>query len=124
MKRLIMLALMLAPVCAHADYKSTMQTWIGHGANELVSSWGYPATTYQIQGGIVYGYQVSLNYQFPDYQMPQYTMTQAAAGFTFSNTSGGMILRGTNVRFFCETYFQIDGNGIIQNVSWQGNSCR
>jgi len=124
MKRLcVMLVVLTLAACAsEANYRETVDAWVGKTESELVASeWGDPQRTYDLEGGT---------------RILSYTKTQASGGALFpmmgigiGSGGGGGIGIGASTTTgaggggrFCETNFTVD-DGVITDVSFQGDGC-
>lgn len=123
MKRLcVMLVVLTLAACAsEANYRETVDAWVGKTESELVASeWGDPQRTYDLEGGT---------------RILSYTKTQASGGALFPmmgigiGSGGGGIGIGASTTTgaggggrFCETNFTVD-DGVITDVSFQGDGC-
>jgi len=120
MKKLIMCFGMAAALCGcatTANYKKAVSSWVGAGADTLVSSWGYPAATFQApNGNTVYEYANSESYTTSRFTTYQYN-PQTGGGY--ATTYGGDVLN-----FYCKTYFEVNAEKKVVKVSFKGNSCK
>lgn len=51
MKYLILVLLLLAGCATTAGYEKILNSWVGDNVDHLVSSWGPPASSYQLSDG-------------------------------------------------------------------------
>lgn len=120
MKRLILSMCLLTSLMgiAHAEtYKSKMNSWIGHGVEEMVNSWGYASQEMvSPNGNKVYLYERSSTYQQPVFQTPS-----VVAGMTVIH---GAQLGGGTYTAYCNTWVEVDSKLLIVTIKWEGNSCQ
>lgn len=115
-------------------YSEKLESWVGHDADELVSSWGPPDSAYQLNdGGLVIEYVDRRTVTTGG--MPSYRpMTTYDNGSVYGN--GGVVQYGgttttyvpttTPVRthdMHCTTRFTADAQNIIVHWSYKGNDC-
>lgn len=116
--------------CVSAINK-TMESWMGHNVNDLITSWGPPQQTMSDgQGGQILIYTQTRQWQTPGRST---TNTYGSAntygnyqGNTYTgNTSGSA--KSTTTYTPPQTYgydaqrlFWVDSNGIIYRWSWKG----
>lgn len=119
-KKLIMpIFLILICGCASTkNYEMKLDSWLGHSANELVSSWGYPQSSLVApNGNTVYIYGNSGSYGMPS----QTNSTYNVVGNTIygnSYTTGGQ-----TINFWCRTFFEVNESKKIISWKWEGNNC-
>jgi beta-xylosidase len=100
-------------------YEEILRTWVGHNANDLVASWGYPKNSFKASNGnTVYVYSSSGSYTMPTQTNSTYNLYGNTV-YGQSTTTGGQTLN-----FACTTYFEIDNSNRVVRWSWEGNKCR
>lgn len=105
MRILLIATFFILSACATTEnYERKLDSWIGSSESALVSQWGAPASTYQMDGGKVLSYQYSGGVSA--YGTPVY---------------GSYIVNAVNN--YCNTDFFIE-NGVISKWRWQGNMCK
>jgi hypothetical protein len=110
MKKNILLVLCLVlPGCAtQSVYKQTLDDWVGHDVDELISTWGNPHGTYQDeQGDTVYWY------------LSERTLALPPA----TSSGGGLGGSSALVKFSCNTWFWLDSDNRIARWQVNGNYC-
>lgn len=117
MKKIAFMALILIlSGCATTEnYNAILESWIGHNANDLVNSWGYPNSVFEAPNGntvYVYGYQNST-------YIPQTSYTTFSGNTAYTNTTGGYTVNSN-----CTTYFEVNSQKTIVHWKWKGNACR
>lgn len=96
-----LLPLALCGCATEGKYERNMNAWLGHSEPELVSKWGIPNSTYQL-----------LDTKY---------LTYISDGGTTGYVSQGFVITTAH---WCKTTIQISATGIVQSLTWQGNSCR
>lgn len=138
--RIFMFVLLLTGCATTAGYEKILNSWVGDNADHLVSSWGPPASSYQLtDGGRVLQYSNHRNVMFSGVPttMPQTTYQNGSVNVYGSN--GGSAYgnyNGTsttyvqqpapiyNIQKQCTTRFTVNAQGIITSWAWQGNDCK
>lgn len=111
-------AIFLSACATTAKYEATLNSWLGHSANELVNSWGYPISTFEApNGNTVYVYSSSGSYTMPTNTNTTVNVYGNTA-YANSTTTGGQTLR-----FWCHTFFEVNSRKEITKWSWRGNNC-
>lgn len=89
----------------HENYEKKLQTWIGSKENDLVASWGPPASVYQTEEGKFLTFQ--------EFGGTRSTMNPIGNSY-YVNT----------VNNACKTTFFINDLGFVQSWQYEGNMCR
>ena len=93
--------------------KEALDSWMGKSEQELITSWGIPSRSYQLDGKKLIEYNfnsssfvttISDNYNYSEYNY----FPPTAETYQVNNT--------------CRITFTIQGS-IIRSASWRGNSC-
>lgn len=102
----------------------TMQSWVGHSSNELISSWGPPSQVFDDRnGGKVFVYAESRSWVQPG------TSTTYTTANAYNTGYGNVSAYGTSTTVYnparVEGYtayrtFFIDSSGTIYSWSWKG----
>ncbi len=103
----LILVLLLVSCATHAKYEAKLNSWIGADADELVDSWGAPASVYEKQNGekiLRYDYSSSGAIPITNYQT--------------GNTSYMPVSRS------CTTEFIIGNNNRVITWSYKGDACK
>jgi len=122
MKKLlaVLLCLGLAGCATTAGYEAILNTWTGSNINSLISSWGYPASSFTApDGNTVYVYQSG-----GQYTMPTQTTYTGQVSPWGSYSASSITTGGQTLNFWCKTYFEVNQDKIIVTWRWEGNSCR
>ncbi len=116
---LVMICLGLAGCATTAGYQQVLDTWIGHDAADLTSSWGYPSSQMQApNGNKVYVY--NRGNQFTTPMQTSINGQRTPWGYqATAYTTGGQTLT-----FRCNTFFEVDSGNKIIRWRWEGNACR
>jgi hypothetical protein len=138
--RIIAVIALFLPACATtANYEKVLSSWVGSNVDNLVSSWGPPASSYPLSdGGRILQYSNQRNIQFGGYTttVPQTTYhdgtvnTYGNGGSTYGNYSGTSttyVQKTTpvqNIAMQCVTRFTVNAQNIITRWAWQGNDCK
>ncbi len=133
-------AMALLTSCATTGkYKAVLDSWVGSSADNLVSSWGPPDSSYRLSnGGEVLSYSRADNIHMPGYSYttPQTTYqdgsvsTYGTYGSAYGNYSGTSTTyvqhqtAGYDIHMSCVTRFTVNPSGIITRWSFQGNACK
>lgn len=132
------LAGLLAGCATTGKYKAVLASWVGSPADNLVSSWGPPDSSYRLSsGGEVLQYSHQGNIYMPGYSYttPQTTYQNGtvsaygAYGSAYGSYSGTSTTyqqhqtAGYNIHMSCVTRFTVNSNGIITRWAFQGNAC-
>ena len=109
----------LASCATAANYEKMLNSWMGHGENELLNSWGPPDNVYE-SGDIKYltyarGGTVVLPGTAPSYQ------STFVGNTMYSNPVGGTPPLLINKH--CKTTFTIQNSAIV-SWRWEGNACK
>lgn len=116
-------AVALSGCATQAKYKARLDSWIGAPIDNLVASWGYPATQLTApNGNTVYVYERS-----GGFVMPMTTTTNAhvtgygnSAYGTATTTSYG----GQYINMSCRTFFEVGPSRTIVSWRYEGNACK
>jgi len=139
--RWFLLAVLVLTGCATtAGYEKVLSSWVGDSVDHLISSWGQPASSYQLSdGGRVLEYSSQHNMQFGGIttNVPVTTFQNGTANAyanngvsatgSYSGTSTTFVPQTSPVQTItmqCSTRFTANSQGIITNWSWQGNDCK
>src|SRR5690242_18851484 len=104
----ISLALLIAGCATEAKYKESLDSWTGHSAKELVSSWGPPQSTFSI-GSTEYLTYSHRNDVFLPGSAPTIT-TSFIGNMAYTNSYGGS--PPMMFDYNCSTTFTVE-NGFI-----------
>lgn len=100
-----------------ANYRRTVNSWVGADAEALVKTWGYPAKTFEApNGNTVYEYASSETYQTSRFTSYHY---DPRTGNGYATTYGGDTLN-----LYCATYFEVNRVKKVVRASFKGNSCK
>jgi len=115
----ILIFVFMIQACATTEkYEAVLNTWIGHSAEQLVSSWGYPVRIFRgPNGNEVYQYDWSNNVVMPT---QSYTTVNAVGNTAYANTttSGGGV-----IGMSCSTYFELNEEKKVVTWRYKGNRC-
>lgn len=130
----------LISACATTEnFEKILDTWVGTNADNLVSQWGPPTSSYSLSdGGRVLEYSNQRNFQIGGYttSVPQTTYNSGSINVlgtggstygTYSGTTTTYVQQTTpvqNIAMQCITRFTVNGSGTITKWAWQGNDCR
>ena len=115
-----MLALLLVTACASdGHYEAQMNRWIGASERDLVTTWGVPDKTYQVdRDSKMLAYISNRNVNYPG------TLSTCIGGFDrrfgYNNCIGG--IPPSNEFYSCETTFMVVG-GRVTRWGHKGSSC-
>jgi hypothetical protein len=133
------IVIFLSACATTANYEKILSSWVGKNVDNLVLSWGPPASFYPLSdGGRVLQYSNQRNVQFGGYttMVPQTTYQNGtvnaygnggSAYRNYSGTSTTYVQQTTpvqNIAMQCITRFTVNAQGIITRWAWQGNDCR
>jgi len=143
MKKLLIssiFTLLLVGCATTENYEKLLNTWIGDSADNLVSSWGPPTSSYPLSnGGKVMEYVRARTVQTGgySYSVPQTTYQSGSTSIygsgggyaygTYSGTSTTNVQKMvpvTTLNYWCKTRFTVDNNNRITTWRWEGNNCR
>jgi len=134
MKKLYLLFFaMLAGCATTAGYEAILNTWVGSSEENLISTWGAPQSTYELNGGgKILTYENRRNVQIGGIPITKPVTTYSNGTINgdvnanYSGTSTTYVQSTTpvqNIAMVCTTRFTVR-NGIVQTWAWQGNACR
>ena len=121
------------------NYEKTVNTWLGHHADELIKSWGIPQGSYPLSdGGHVLEYRKERSLQLPGFShyRPETTFHSGnLSGFgsggyrsgSYSGHSSTWVREyepGLTLSLSCKTIFQVNSAGIIVSWRFEGNDCK
>jgi outer membrane protein assembly factor BamE (lipoprotein component of BamABCDE complex) len=115
--RVAMALIALLAGCATSPeaVRKEMASWEGSPVKELIASWGVPDKQQTFEGKRYYTWV--------------YQTTQGVVAVPDVSTKSGMgPTRGmgqhmTEGQAYCERVAQVSGDGIVEHVTWEGNSC-
>lgn len=118
-------AFVLTGCATTGKYEKVLDSWLGSHADDLVRSWGAPASVYQMgDGGRVLLYdsrsQGAITTPVQVHQAPG----SFIGGMYFrgqTTVTGGQVIP---LNLWCKTQFATDGAGVIRRWRWEGNSCK
>ena len=123
MKRLwlVIAVLQLAACASEADYRESVEQWIGAREADLVaSSWGPPDRVYEVIGsGRILTYSKTSKTQATPSILPNIMIGSSGSGISLSTSTG---VGDTGAGRFCETSFTVEGE-IITDVTFHGPGC-
>ena len=111
--------------CAtRANYEKILNSWVGAPVDNLVRSWGPPASSYRLQSGgqiLVYDSRSSQTMMTP-------MQVQQAPGTFVGSThypgpttvTGGQVY---TIHRWCKTQFEVSEGGAVRNWRYEGNDC-
>jgi hypothetical protein len=135
----LFILLMISGCATTANYEKILNTWVGSHADNLVTSWGPPQSSFQLSdGSTVIEYMRSGTVVVPGYTytVPQTTYhsgttsaygSRGSAYGSYSGTSTTYVQQQTpsyTIDKWCKTRFTVNPNGIITRWGWEGNNCR
>lgn len=133
------IAIFLTACATTANYEKILSSWVGKNADNLVSRWGPPESSYPLSdGGRVLQYSNQRNIQIGGYTttVPQTTYEDGTVNVygnggsaygNYSGTSTTYVQKTTpvqNIAMHCITRFTVNAQGVITRWAWQGNDCK
>ncbi|MDD5611021.1 MAG: hypothetical protein PHH69_05765 [Candidatus Omnitrophica bacterium] len=116
---LILLVSLLAGCATQGKYQKKLDTWIDHDMEELISSWGYPDSSFTApNGNTVYVYTSASSVTTPS-QTTYYGQVNPGGTYSGSSLTSG----GQQVNFSCKTFFEVNAEKKITRWSYEGNGC-
>jgi len=139
MKRAIFIAALLLSSCATSGkFKSTMDSWVGRTADDMVASWGPPQSSYRMSDGR----QVLQWSRSGSFYMPGMTTTRpvttynsgtvnayGTGGYGTANYAGTSTTYlpvqspGYNIPMTCTVRMTVSPQGVVTSWASQGNHC-
>jgi hypothetical protein len=121
----VLLVLAVAGCATKEKYDLRLRDWVGEASDDLVRSWGPPASTFKLRNGnemFVYDKRIDDTYTTPT-QISQAPGTVAGSVFIPGPTTvtGGETRRRV---YTCRTQFEIDPAGKIVRYQFDGDACR
>jgi hypothetical protein len=118
------LALLLAGCATTANYETTLDSWTGRSADDLIRAWGAPTGTMQMPGGnTLLVYERGSSYTTPTTVTPGQTTGRVIGNTYYATTSPGRVSGGQRINFWCKTEFEVDGSGQLVRWRYEGNRC-
>lgn len=121
----VTLAILLLAGCATTEkYRTMVDTWKGQDIESLVNAWGYPDHTMTApNGNKVYVYERHNVTHFPQYTVGGYTQVSTEGNKTTIVQTPSYVAGGQTYYFDCKTWFEVDKDNKIANVTFRGNDC-
>lgn len=114
-KLIIMFSIFVLGGCATtANYEKILNSYMGQSKATLVTNWGVPSGTYQLDEKTEL-----LKYSTEQYVVNNYTPIDNSA-FSRGFASG---YNSRNGKYWCDTTFTIT-NGVVSNWQYNGNMCK
>lgn len=119
-KYFISASLFVLVSCASTEkYEAKLNTWIGKTEDSLVTSWGIPENSYQVnENKKLISYSRAQSVFIPG-TAPTY-QTNFIGNTAYTNSYGGS--NSQTLHFSCNTTFTIE-NSIISSYTYKGNDC-
>lgn len=118
---LLVAALVALTGCAgpnRANFESDLATWTGRSEVDLLRAWGVPQRSHEVGDRKFVTFMQAISMTMPGVE-PTY-VANTYGRTTYVNSYGGMPAQ--NLRFYCETTFEI-ADGKVAGSRWQGNNC-
>jgi len=116
---LIIFTVLLSGCATTAGYEAVLRSWTGQNINALISSWGYPESSFTApDGNTVYVYS-----RGGSMTMPTQTTFSGQVSPWGSYSGNSFTTGGQTLNFWCKTFFEVDNNKTIINWRWEGNNC-
>ena len=119
------LAAILGGCASTANYSAALKTWQGSNIEDLVRVWGYPDQNGKApNGNRLYIYSYHEQGERPTYIDPGYTTVVQKHGKTIVTNTPTMTYGGGTYDYRCKTWFEVNKDNVIVNVSMRGNDCK
>jgi hypothetical protein len=119
----ILLTVLLTACATSSNYQLMLNHWQGRSTHELIHAWGYPNGGVQsANGNVVYFYTKRHFYTVspPLAQSVNYLNVSGTPIYSSAFTGG---VAGPTTLLYCNTWFEVNWQGIIVGSQFEGNGC-